>query len=641
MEARVSSAPYIRCLSIALLVVSACSYQGLRVPMDRAALASADDYLGDSAQRVVYLDQGWSPAESLWFYNTTEGSNLMPYDVFVNLAQADSETLFRDEANMRKYRYLPQRATWGNPDALPVGFVRDEFQGEQFIGFNCSFCHTSQLNFRGTGVRIDGGPALGDFDAMFAELARALDATVKSREKLQALLARAAARAGRELEEKEQEKLRTAVRTARQRVNNYVKENRPVNTVNGQEQLVAYGYGRLDAFGRIYNQVLSQLTPGRSANRIPPNSPGSYPPLWDTPQHDFVQWNGIADNEGEKSTLRNIGQTMGVFINVDLKQRPGEPGFRSSVVKRHLVQMEEQIAQLSSPRWTDFAQALGSPRELALDAELVKQGESVYRRFHCNDCHVLIDPRDPERRITAHLSSVAQIGTDPLLALNTVMHSGKMGYFEGEPTEDEVFSARFLEENPVLPAFFKVVRGIMAQPDPDHGRFTGGLRLKSDKRGALQAARNKRTQKHIDFAPIVDVADEKLAYKGRPLNGIWATAPYLHNGSVPTLYDLFLPSCSDAAVELSGRACRPQTFVLGSREFDPEKVGFRALDPQSQGAFTFDTSLPGNSNRGHEFTSGGKFWLLDEQSRQPREVHLEQPITDDERRALVEFLKTL
>src|SRR5260370_17068936 len=54
-----------------------------------------------------------------------------------------------------------------------------------------------------------------------------------------------------------------------------------------------------------------------------------------------------------------------------------------------------------------------------------------------------------------------------------------------------------------------------------------------------------------------------LAYKGRPLTGIWATPPYLHNGSVPTLYDLLLPPED-----------RPKSFYLGSREFDPAKVGY-------------------------------------------------------------------
>ncbi|MEJ2755323.1 MAG: di-heme-cytochrome C peroxidase, partial [Gammaproteobacteria bacterium] len=80
-------------------------------------------------------------------------------------------------------------------------------------------------------------------------------------------------------------------------------------------------------------------------------------------------------------------------------------------------------------------------------------------------------------------------------------------------------------------------------------------------------------------------------YKGRPLNGIWATAPYLHNGSVPNLYEILLPATE-----------RSKTFYLGSREYDPIKVGFNS-DASSTlpNAFKFDTSRLGNSNSGHEY----------------------------------------
>src|SRR5690625_3270750 len=62
-----------------------------------------------------------------------------------------------------------------------------------------------------------------------------------------------------------------------------------------------------------------------------------------------------------------------------------------------------------------------------------------------------------------------------------------------------------------------------------------------------------------------------LSYKARPLNGIWATAPYLHNGSVPTLYDLLLPAKRPDDPE--DGEYRPDEFMVGSREFDPIKVG--------------------------------------------------------------------
>ena len=64
--------------------------------------------------------------------------------------------------------------------------------------------------------------------------------------------------------------------------------------------------------------------------------------------------------------------------------------------------------------------------------------------------------------------------------------------------------------------------------------------------------------------PNPDATPEKPLYRARPLNGVWATAPYIHNGSVPSLYWMLKP-----------QAERPQQFCLGARDFDPRDVGFR------------------------------------------------------------------
>jgi hypothetical protein len=107
-----------------------------------------------------------------------------------------------------------------------------------------------------------------------------------------------------------------------------------------------------------------------------------------------------------------------------------------------------------------------------------------------------------------------------------------------------------------------------------------------------------------------------LQYKARPLNGIWATPPYLHNGSVPNLYALLSP-----VVE------RPKTFYLGNRKYDPINVGYRTED--FPGGSKLDTSIRGNSNSGHEFNNGSGKGIIG------------PLLTPDERRALIEYLKTL
>jgi len=90
-----------------------------------------------------------------------------------------------------------------------------------------------------------------------------------------------------------------------------------------------------------------------------------------------------------------------------------------------------------------------------------------------------------------------------------------------------------------------------------------------------------------------------LAYKARSLNGIWATAPYLHNGSVPTIYDLLLPK--KQAGDPEEGEYRPDTFMVGSREFDPQKIGFRS---EGYDGFNFQTVDVGDLNTGHEYGAG-------------------------------------
>jgi hypothetical protein len=99
-----------------------------------------------------------------------------------------------------------------------------------------------------------------------------------------------------------------------------------------------------------------------------------------------------------------------------------------------------------------------------------------------------------------------------------------------------------------------------------------------------------------------------MGYVARPMAGIWASAPYLHNGSVPTLWDLLQPA-----------SARPATFPIGHLEYDPGKVGY-ATEVSGTPRFTFDVSKPGNANVGHEFGI---------------------ELSDEEKRDLLEYLKSL
>jgi hypothetical protein len=101
----------------------------------------------------------------------------------------------------------------------------------------------------------------------------------------------------------------------------------------------------------------------------------------------------------------------------------------------------------------------------------------------------------------------------------------------------------------------------------------------------------------------------------------------LHNGSVPTLYDLLLPK--KRPNDPPHGEYRPEKFEVGSREFDPIRVGLRSGGYKG---FTFDTSFAGNSNAGHEYASG--------HTAQTNGKVL-PALTKDQRLDLLEYLKSL
>jgi len=106
-------------------------------------------------------------------------------------------------------------------------------------------------------------------------------------------------------------------------------------------------------------------------------------------------------------------------------------------------------------------------------------------------------------------------------------------------------------------------------------------------------------------------------YANAPLDGVWARAPYLHNGSVPTLWDLLTPENE----RNGGRSF----FYRGHGVFDQERVGIRT-DVEQAGwrkSFRFNVTEPGNSNKGH---SGPRYGT---------------DLSDDDKRALIEYMKTL
>jgi hypothetical protein len=101
---------------------------------------------------------------------------------------------------------------------------------------------------------------------------------------------------------------------------------------------------------------------------------------------------------------------------------------------------------------------------------------------------------------------------------------------------------------------------------------------------------------------LLDTQPPYGPYAARPLDGVWAAAPYLHNGSVPTLHDLLLPPGQRPRTQLVELLLRPEgrpnTFALGAREYDPVKLGFVVTTSCDQQDCLVDTTRTGDGNGG-------------------------------------------
>ena len=95
-------------------------------------------------------------------YQISQGSQVIAYDIFLNLEVANSQELFRSDTNSERYGLIPQVANpRTNPDALPIGMSKTvvnegRWKGE-YVGLTCAACHVAQLAYKGKRIRIDGG----------------------------------------------------------------------------------------------------------------------------------------------------------------------------------------------------------------------------------------------------------------------------------------------------------------------------------------------------------------------------------------------------------------------------------------------------------------------------------------------------
>ena len=258
-------------------------------PQSNEPIIAEDSSVPFAIDHAINLEQGWSEEIQQAFYFRNQGSRIIPYDWFLYLERPNNENLFRDNRYINELRYLPSTANKWNPDGLPVGFAKDtDKNGNNWVGLTCAACHTSEIAYKDTNIRIDGAPTMGDFENFNKLLVLSLSSTYKNEQKFNRF-------AKNVLKDKYSDSVAVnQLRHALLQQTEKLAYRNQINHSGGADQ-PHYGFGRVDAIGAIFNQIMVQFN-NEPSNVRPSDAPASYPFLWGTHQSDVVQWTGFAPN---------------------------------------------------------------------------------------------------------------------------------------------------------------------------------------------------------------------------------------------------------------------------------------------------------------------------------------------------------
>ena len=572
--------------------------------------------------KTVEARTGLTADERARFYHLEEGSEVFPVSWFLALEDERGAGLFAERLD--RFGFIPDGKGPANPFGLPVGLTaartRDLKQfADDMLGINCAACHVREATYKGNRLRLDGAPARLDASAFYQSLAssvlRTLDLS-KDIESLLRFMKRRAAGTNPLLTNEESTRafrFQTALPESPEPADSFsqqykdqlrrmlLEEERaaPIDLNEGvmlKRAASAFtGPGLAERLrGDLSPQKLSRVVPRRATPSTTAMAQSGSPAQLRSGLIDFAKdalttyrllkarakfLIDLTRNDGSKdvapgfgrldafggarnilwgdkgimpqtapvsypdlwsfNTLewvhwdgnttsvleRNIGQALGLGAVLD------RTSMASTVSVINLHELELLAMKISPPRWDEAV--LG-----AIDRDKAARGK-VHFDKECAGCHVekvgeLFDPK--------------VLGVDDLRAVNFTAAVGG-------------------QQNNVVVA--ELLGRVKKRAYEEKG-------LTPEQQAVIE--RNRTAQWRLT-----------KQYVARPLVGVWASAPYLHNGSVPTMDDLLRPAAE-----------RPRVFVTHHQEYDPIKMGYRS-DDDGTGMMQLDTSIPGNRNTGHEY----------------------------------------
>ncbi len=571
---------------------------------------------------VHYLNDGWDSQDRENYYYSPQGTELLgiDYDWYVNLELPMSTSMFNDPDTMRGWGFIVdpgQQASRANPGNLAVGLTRHTNPDNQKVRLDitCAACHTGELHYKGTALRVDGGQAVqsiatpkpGEF---ITTLALATIETYINPAKWDRFADRVAGPG----DDKAREQLRKDVREFIGNIIAFVRGPGALSLYPVEE-----GRGRTDAVARIGNVVFGYDIKQPQNYQIA-NAPVSYPFMWDIWRFDWVQYSGFTN----QPMARNLGEALGVLAPIKLVDEDGklltDDSFGDTAIDltgMHCI--ETTLRKLKPPAWPE--EILGR-----VDIDKARHGKALFAD-QCAFCHGphVSKPYDWPLATKAGELLPGQASSNPEWDL-----AGDLVYKDGKPYRrdwrETIWSVPWIDvdvvgTDPNTVDNFNRPRYDATLLAPGSGPVNAGQGLQVllnilvpriyEKEGITGELIPDYDGTNVPFR-----ISDRRAYKSRPLHGVWATPPFLHNGSVPTIYDLLSPLEE-----------RPTQFAVGNRDYDPVKLGY--VTEAGPGSFVHDTSVDGNSNRGHLFTDVAM----------PGRIGDRLPAAD--RLALIEYLKVM
>ena len=396
------------------------------------------------------------------------------------------------------------------------------------------------------------------------------------------------------------------------------------------------GYGRTDAFGRISNAV------ARGDYQLPLIAPVSFPPMWGMKYSSLFHFNGNTNSV----LMRNLGQPLGLgALIID------EEAKTTTINMYNINRLEQLIYQIPYPEWNTLAKGLEVDTSEEEVVAKIEAGCNVYVD-KCMGCHRKSNRVGPAKKLVyqqVYPFDHPKVGTDtnytriqatPIvtseggeipfrLALFGTTKLIKDRYQEimmQNPEANPLFADAITAENTMREWSNYIIRGTEFFRDTVLGEFfdIGSFPWLADwlKDSLVESATPEDLiARDLDYMKLESVGN--YGYIAKDLAGVWASAPYLHNASVPTIWALVSPP-EDEKAEPLVYPSRDEVFYTGCRVYDDEKLGYvwTARDWDQVGCKRYDdlhkfevneeysrtikingkedsTYGNGNSNRGH------------------------------------------